>query len=64
MEVWAKLYALEVEVEVEWMDDISMENSVLSAQQCSMVKPVPPQHRRLKEVQSMGYIQDLIFLDL
>ena len=64
MEVWAKVYDVEVEVEVEWMADVSVENPVLLAEQHSATKLVPPPHRCSKEVQSMGYIQDLIVLDL
>ena len=63
-QVWAKVYAVEVEVEVEWMDDVFMENPALSAREHFVVKPAPLLHRRLKEVGLMNYILDLISLDL
>jgi len=50
VEVWAKVYKVEVEVRVEWMDDVSMENPVLSAEQHSAVRHVLLPHRCLKEV--------------
>jgi len=59
VEVWVK-----VEVEVEWMDDVSVENSILSTKQYSAMRPIPLPRCRSKEVQSMDYIQDLISLDL
>lgn len=54
---------VEVEVEVEWMDDVFVENPALLVGQHSMVRHVPHPRRRSKEVQSVSYIQDLIFLD-
>jgi len=30
VEEWAKVYAMEVEVEAKWMDDVFSENPVLS----------------------------------
>ena len=62
MEVWANVYAMELEVEVEWMDDVSAENPVLLAGQYSVVRIVPLPDR-CQEIQSIGYIQDLIALD-
>ena len=53
---------VEVKVEVEWMDDVSAENPTLLIGQHSAVMPIPPPHRHLKEVQSTGCIQDLLFL--
>ena len=64
VEVWAKVYVVEVEVEAEWMDDVFMENPTLSTGQHFAVKPAPLLCRRLKEVRLMGYILDLISLDL
>lgn len=64
MAVWAKVYAMEVKVEVEWVDDVSMENLVLSAGPHSTVRLVPLLCRHSKEVQSTGYIKDLSSLDL
>lgn len=61
VEVWVKVYA--VEVEVEWMDDLSMENPILSARQHSLVRPIPLPCHDSKELQSTGYILDLISLD-
>lgn len=61
--VWAKLYAMEVKVEVEWMDDEFVENPILSVVQHSAVKPVPFPRHHSKEAQPMGYIQDLFSLD-
>ena len=48
--VWAKVYAVEVKVEVEWMDDVSAENPVLSTRLHSVVRLVSFPRRRLKEV--------------
>ena len=63
VELWAKVYAVEVEVEAEWMDDVFTENTALSTRQHSAVGPVLFPHHRLKEVQSMGYILVLILHD-
>ena len=63
-EVWVKVYVVEVKMEVGWMDDVSVGNPILSARQHSTVRLVSFPRRRLKEVQSMGYIQGLISLDL
>jgi len=64
VEVWPKLYVVEVEVEVGCMDDVSIENIVLLARKNFMVSPVPLACHHLKEVRSTGYILDLISLDL
>lgn len=59
-----KVYEVEVEVEAEWMVDVSVENIVLSTGQHSAVKPVPISRHHSKEVQSVGYIHEPISLDL
>jgi len=64
VEVWAKVYAAELEVEVKWMDDVFTENPVLSTGQYFMVKLAPLLHRRLKEVRLTDYILHLVSLDL
>ena len=48
--MWAKVYAVEVEVEAKSMDDVSMENLVLPAGQHSTVRPIPLPRCRLNEV--------------
>ena len=40
MAVWAKVYVMEVNVEVVWMDEVFVENPALSTGQRSAVKPV------------------------
>ncbi len=49
-----------MEVEVEWMDDVSMEKPILLVEQHSTVRPVLLPCHHLKEVQSMGYTLVLI----
>ena len=56
VEVWEKVYAMAVKVEVEWMDNVSAENPVLPAGQHFAVRLVPFSHHRLKGVQSTGHI--------
>ena len=53
-----------MEAKVEWMDDVFMENLVLSARQHFIVKPASLLRHCLKEVRLMDYIMDLIFLGL
>jgi len=59
----AKVYIMEMKVEVEWMDYVSMENLVLSAGQLFVARHVPFPRCCSKEVQSTGYIKDLLSLD-
>lgn len=62
MELWEKVYV--VEVEVEWMDDVSVENPVLSAQLHFMVESFPTLRHCLQEAQSRDYTLGLILLNL
>jgi len=55
---------VEVEVEVEWMDDVFVENHTLSVRQNFAVNLAPLLHRHLKEVRLTNYILDLISLNL
>ncbi len=59
-----KVYVVEVKVEVVWMDGVSTENLALSIGERSEMKPMLLPHHHLKEFQSLGYIQDLLLLDL
>ena len=55
VEVWMKAYAVDVEVEAEWMDDLLEESIEWLAEQHFTADYVPSLHRHLKEVQSMDY---------
>lgn len=50
VEVWTKLYAVKVEVEVELMDDVFKENPLLSAGEHSVMRPVLLPHCCSEEV--------------
>jgi len=61
--VWAKMYVVEVKVKVAWTDDVFVENLALSTRQCFAVRLVLLPCHHSKEVRSMDYIEDLLFLD-
>jgi len=61
VEVWAKVYAMEVEA--EWMVDLSVENPILSAEKHSVVKSILLPRHHSKEVQSNDYTLFLILHD-
>lgn len=48
MEVWVKVY--KVEVEVEWMDDVFMQNPMLLVGQHSVLRLGPLPYHHSKEV--------------
>ena len=54
--VWAKVYAVEVNAEVGWVDGVFMGTLVLLTEQHSAVKPVMFPCRHSEEVRSTGYI--------
>ena len=56
--VWAKVYAMEVKVEVAWADEVFVKNLTLSTIHRFVLRPVQLPRLFLKEVLSMGYIYD------
>ena len=62
VEVFTKVYAVEVKVEVVWEDGVFIKTLALLTRQRSTMKPVLLLRRHSEEAQSVGYIQDPLFL--
>ena len=60
VEVWAKVYEVEVEVEVEWMDEVSVGYPDVPNVVHFMVYSEYFLHHRLKRIPREDYIQSLI----
>ena len=60
--MWVKGYAVEVKVEVVWMDEVFAKTLTLLTGQFFVVRPVLLPRRHSEEVQSTGYIQGLFSL--
>ena len=60
VEVWVKVFAVEVGVEVEWKDDFLKESPEWLVEKFFVAETVLPLHHHLKEVQLMDYSLVLI----
>lgn len=57
-----KVYAMEVKMEVAWVDGLFARILVLLTGQCTAEKPVVLLYRHSEEAQLVGYIQGLFSL--
>ena len=57
--MWAKVYVVEVKVEVVWVGEVFVETLALLTTQRSVVKTVLLLRRHSEEVQLVGYIHGL-----